>query len=150
MEIAIISKAKQGYIYNYLKANNMTLAELATHIGISYSKMCNVINFQWLPPKRRKIGDLSGKLENYFHIPIEMLFPPELTPAIAERLGRKVVQIQDVEFLCLEDTHPKYLSYEPRDNDDEEHLIMKLYEQLNTLRPHEEKCLRLIYGIGTQ
>ena len=150
MEIAIISNAKQGYIYKYLLQNNMTATDLSKRIGISPTAMGKIINFQWLPPKgKRGRGEnhYTAKLERYFKIPIDILFPPELTSEIAKKLQRKYVQIEEVELVQLEGINQKYLIYDNSDNIESENLCNALMKQLSTLNAREEKVLRLIYGI---
>lgn len=144
MEIAIVAKAKQGYIYRYMLENKMTVSQLAEHIGVRYPTMCSIINFRWTPG-RRKTNDIAERLEKYFRIPIEMLFPPELTGAILEKLGKTHVRIQEVELLSLDGINQKYLMYDNEDNED-----LDVDKILATMTPREEKVTRLLRGIGTQ
>ena len=144
MEIAIVAKAKQGYIYRYMIENKMTVSQLSERIGIPYAKMCKIINFRWTPG-RRKTNDITERLEKYFRIPIEMLFPPELTGAILEKLGKPHVRIQEVELLSLDGINQKYLMYDNEDNED-----LDVDKILTSLTPREEKVTRLLRGIGTQ
>lgn len=149
MEIAIVAKAKQGYIYRYMLENNITAAELARRLGISASSMGAIINFKWIPPQKRKIqGGYVDKLESYFNLPIEMLFPPELTKGVAEKLGRKHTHFQDVEILPLNGIQPKYLSYDPGENEKKEEQIILLQKALKTLTRREEDIIKKAYGLG--
>lgn len=153
MEIAIISKAKQGYIYKYMLQNNMTAGELAKRIGITPGEMGKIINFQWLPTRKiTKKGTIKEssyikKLEDYFKIPIEILFPPEITNEIAKKLQRKYVQIKEVELVQLEGINQKHLIYDNGNNEEAENLCNALTPILSTITAREEKVIRLIYGI---
>lgn len=143
MEIAIVAKAKQGYIYRYMVENKITVSQLAERIGLPYPTMCNIINFRWAPGRRTTNG-ITQKLEKYFGIPIEMLFPPELTGRILEKLGKTHVRIEEVELLPIEGISQKYLMYDNEDNED-----LNVDKILATLTPREEKVTRLLRGIGT-
>ncbi len=59
MEVAIVSKAKQGFIYRYLKENGITSKGLAGKIGITEQTMCSIINFKWTPTSKRE--NVAGK-----------------------------------------------------------------------------------------
>jgi transcriptional regulator with XRE-family HTH domain len=152
MEIAILVKAKQGYIYRYMLEHNMSAAQLAREIGVDSSGMGRIINFQWTPPQTKKRSRYTEKLESYFKIPIEILFPPELTAEIAQKLNRKHVRFEEVELLQLEGVNQKYLVYNSGNEDalDEEFRKKYIDKILCTLMPREEKVLRLAYGIGTE
>ncbi len=146
MEIAIVSKAKQGYIYRYMIENNMSVRELAERIGINQCEMGRVINFKWIPPRRKVKISIVERLENYFHLPIEVLFPPELTREIAEKLSKKHVEIKEVEMIALQDCDTKYLSYNPEEGMgyEQKDLINK---GLATLKPCEEDIIRRRFGL---
>ena len=149
MEVAIVAKAKQGYLYRYMVENGLTANKLAERIGITPATFGKMLNFQWIPSgrKRRKPGDMIDRLEYYFKIPIEVLFPPELTREVAKKLQRKRTSFVEVEFLQIEKVEQKYISYDPT-QDVEESVDRSLTVVLDSLTPREEKCLRLIFGIG--
>lgn len=148
MEIAIITKAKQGYIYKYMMQNNISAAELGRRIGISPSHMGQIINFQWLPPQKRKmVGGVVDRLEAYFKIPIEMLFPPELTKEITEKLKLPHIDFREVDCLQIETVNQKFLSYDPQQKDPFSEMVDFIPMALGTLTPREETCLRLRFGI---
>jgi len=44
--IAIVAKAKQGYIYKYMLENNLCAAELARQLGLRPSRMGEILNFK--------------------------------------------------------------------------------------------------------
>ena len=144
MEIAIIAKAKQGYIYRYMVEHKMTAAALAAEIGISGTQLGRIINFQWLPAGKRR-GCVTDRIEKYFRIPVEMLFPKELTQEIAQKLSRKYVNIQEVDTISLEGIGQKFLAYEP-DSDNEE-IFDRLTQTLNTLKPQEKDVLVKRFGL---
>ena len=48
-KIAIVAKAKQGFIYEYLIKHNLSMSQLAAQIGISYNTLRKIINFEWTP-----------------------------------------------------------------------------------------------------
>lgn len=149
LEVAIIAKAKQGYIYRYMLENNMTASELARRIGINPSAMGRMINFQWLPNKnKRQSRELIKKFETYFNMSIEVLFPPELTEEIREKLGRKHVHFQEFEFLRLEDIQPKYLSYDLREEEAIKEQSSEIQKALKTLKPKEEEILKKRFGFN--
>ena len=147
--IAIQVKAKHGYIYQYMIEHKINASELARQVGTDPSKIGQIINFQWIPPKRAK-GGLIDKLESFFKIPIDMLFPPELTEEIAKRLGKKQVIFKEVTLLQLQEAPSKALVYDPEENQEEEFQSRELTKSLATLRPREETCLRLLFGISNE
>lgn len=148
MEIAIVAKAKQGYIYRHMIENHLSANELARRVGLDPQRMGKIINFKWLPPKYRKGRRVVDKLEAYFKVPIEMLFPPELTKAIAARLNRKYIEFKEIETVSLECADQRFLSYDPQEANGFAEMADNLPKILCTLMPREETCLRLHYGIG--
>jgi transcriptional regulator with XRE-family HTH domain len=154
MEIAIIAKAKQGIIYRHKIENKLNARQLSERIGISYATMNNILNFRWLPPQKEDHPQSRAlkmkvvyKLQKYFNIGIDVLFPPELTKEIAEKLQGTYVNFRDVDFLQIENVNEKYLSYDPQQIDGFGEMADHIPEILGTLNPREEKCLRLRYGI---
>jgi len=148
-EVAIIAKAKQGYLYRYMLENNITAAELARRIGINPSAMGRMINFQWLPNKNNpQSAELIKKFEAYFNMPIDILFPSELTEEIREKLGRKRVHFQEFEFLQLEDIQPTYLSYDLREEEDIKEQSSEIQKALKTLTPKEEEIIKKRFGFN--
>ena len=148
MDIAIIAKAKQGYIYKYMVDNNMTASALAKEIGVKPQTMGRIINFKWMRPMRRRSGDITEKLEKYFKIPIEVLFPNELTADIAEKLGRKYVKYQEIDTIQLESISTKYLPFtEQEECFDEINIYEKLDKALNTLTNRQADIIKRRYGI---
>lgn len=157
MEIAIVAKAKQGYIYRHMIENGLSIRDLVVRTGIGHPTICNIINFKWLPPDKEKCKSPGGfarkmktvyKLQKYFNVGIDVLFPPELTEEIAEKLRGTHVDFRDVDFLQIENVNEKYLSYDPQQIDNFEEMADRVPEILNTLTRREEKCLRLRYGIS--
>ena len=148
MEIAIVAKAKQGYIYRYMREHNMSNKALAEALGTDPVMVSSILNFRWLPGKIRKKNDITERLEKFFGLPIDFLFPPEITKEIAKRLGRSFVKFEEVDLLQIENVNQKYLSYDPQQNDPAELLDNVLTLALSTLNPREETCLRLRHGIG--
>ena len=148
MEIAIVAKAKQGYIYRYLREHNMSNKDLAEALGTSQVMVSSILNFRWLPGKVRKKNDITERLERFFNLPIDFLFPPEITKEIAKRLGRSFVKFEEVDLLQIENVNQKYLSYDPHESDTAELMDYTLTSALSTLTPREETCLRLRHGIG--
>jgi len=147
MEIAFKIKAKQGFIYRYLQTHKMSQMALAKEIGIPQVTMGKIINFRWLPSSRNSHSkNLIKKLEDYFHVPIEVLFPPELTKEIAEKLGRHRVAYKEVELLSLSDVPEKYLIAQNTHNNLEE-TAFAIDGVLDTLTCLEEKTLRLRFGL---
>ncbi|MFZ2809405.1 MAG: sigma factor-like helix-turn-helix DNA-binding protein [Desulfosalsimonadaceae bacterium] len=142
MEIAVISQAKQGYIYRYMLNRGLTAAALAKEIGTDPVTMGRIINFQWLPTTRGK--RITEKLERYFHLPIEILFPPQLTAQIAERLSRKHVQVEEVEFVALEAAND--IAYIEYDSDEGMSAAKVLHEQMEKLSDSERFVLRRRFG----
>lgn len=147
--VALVVKAKQGYIYQYMRDHQISASELARQVGTSPAMMGKIINFQWVPPlKRRRNGDLVDKLESFFKIPIEILFPPELTGEIAERLGKKQVIFKEMTFLPLQEANQNALIYDAGGSQEKEAQSYVLTKRLATLRPREETCVRLLFGIA--
>ena len=143
MEIAIISKAKQGYIYKYILDHCMSASGLAREIGIAPTQMGKIINFGWLPSLRGTGPKLVKKIEDYFHLPIEFLFPPELTREIAEKLSRHHVLIEEVDFVSL--GCAKNVAYIGYDSEAEEKCSV-LDEQLAALSEREQYIVRSRFG----
>ena len=148
MEIAIVAKAKQGYIYRYMREHNMSNKALAEALGINPVMVSRILNFRWLPGKIRKKNDITERLEKFFGLPIDFLFPPEITKEIAKRLGRSFVKFEEVDLLQVESVNQKYLSFDPHESDTAELMDHTLTLALSTLNPREETCLRLRHGIG--
>ena len=148
MEIAIVAKAKQGYIYRYLREHNMSNKDLAEALGTSQVMVSRILNFRWLPGKVRKKNDITERLERFFSLPIDFLFPPEITKEIVKRLGRPFVKFEEVDLLQVESVNQKYLSFDPHESDTAELMDHTLTSALSTLTPREETCLRLRHGIG--
>lgn len=157
MEIAIVAKAKQGYIYRHMIENGMGLSDLSDRIGISSPVLRKIINFMWFPPNKEQCKSPGGfamkmktvyKLQKYFNVGIETLFPPELTEEIAEKLRGTHIDFREVDFLQIESVGEKYLSYDPQQIDGFEEMADRIPEILGTLNPREEKCLRLRFGLG--
>lgn len=159
-EIAIVAKAKQGFIYKHMKEEGISVKELARRIGISQYQLGSVINFRWLPFYKGRKGDVSSssqkivakKLEDYFHVPIEFLFPPELDRAIAKKLSRTYARFEEIDFVRLEGVSQKYLTYDVDESTEvTEALDMNMLDKvLSTLTPKEETAMRLTYGIGAK
>ena len=150
MEIVFEIKAKHGYIYKYLQQNNLTIKELSERIGVPYSTLISIINFRWVPSKRRrslKIKSVSERLEEFFHMPIEFLFPKELVPEIMERLGKKRTIVHELDLVSLNDVDQKYLTYTMDSQIETSSFYEELYKLLPTLLPREEQCLRLRWGL---
>lgn len=145
MEIAIVAKAKQGYIYRYMVEHKMSACQLAEEIGMSSAQLGRLINFQWYPKKTGRRCESLDKIEKYFKIPIEMLFPPEISEEILTRLGKKQVIIQEVEMLRLESVSQKQLIYKQTSENDVCDVVEDVLKELN---PREEKVLRLLFGIS--
>jgi len=154
MKIAIVAKAKQGIIYRHMIENDLSISELAARIGIHYGTMSRIIGFKWLPPQEKGLPGYSlkmktvYKLQKYFNMSVDVLFPPEITEEIAEHLSKTHVDIREVDLLQIENVNQKYLSYDPQQNDTAELLDSVLTSYLSTLPPRYEMCLRLRYGIG--
>jgi len=146
-DVAILAQIKQGYIYKYMQANDLTQRELARRIGIGEVILGRIINFKWLPtsPKtgRGKKSHVVKKLEQYFGFSVEVLFPPELTEEIAARLSKKHVAFKTVELLQLDCINPKYLSYEQAETEDEA-IIENL---LQCLSPQEFTVIKSRFGL---
>ena len=148
MEIAIVARAKQGYIYRYMITRNMSAKQLAGEIGIDQVTIGRIINFKWLPPKRRKKNDITEKLEKYFKIPIDILFPEEFTQEIAQKIGRKFVKFEEVDILQLESIPERYLPYiEQNELIDEESIDEAIKKALSSLTKREEDVIRRRFGI---
>ena len=151
MEVVIIAKAKQGFIYRHMIERGLSGKELADKIGLSQQMLGKILNFQWFPSNNRRAGNTISKLENYFHVPIEYLFPPEITEEIAAKLGKKRVEFRDVDLIALDSVEQEYLTYDPQEGQEEERLAAALEQNISSfLRPREEKCIRLLFGIGTE
>ena len=148
MEIAIVAKAKQGYIYRYLREHNMSNKDLAEALGTSQVMVSRILNFRWLPGKLRKKNDMTERLQKVFSLPFDFLFPPEITKEIVKRLGRPFVKFEEVDLLQVESVNQKYLSFDPHESDTAELMDHTLTSALSTLTPREETCLRLRHGIG--
>jgi DNA-binding XRE family transcriptional regulator len=158
MEIAIVAKAKQGYIYRHMIENGLSIQDLSDRIGITRQTLYAMINFRWLPPeggKNKRVGagyskkmKTVYKLQKYFNVGIDVLFPPELTEEIAEKLRGTHVDFREVDFLQIEHVGEKYLSYDPQQIDGFEEMADGIPRMLCTLNLREEKVLRLRYGIG--
>lgn len=137
MEIAIVARAKQGYIYRYMKERGMTVLQLAKEIGLPYPTMINLINFRYLPPRP---GSLTAqRLEAYFHIPTDILFPPELENAVRERMGLPRViyrEIDPADLISITDVDQRLLTYKEEINFEEKDLLDKLLAVLNPRERH--------------
>lgn len=156
MEIAFILRAKQGYIYRYMVERNITAGALAKEIGIAQTLMGRIINFKWIPSTQKLKGrnlvhkrELIRKLEDYFHLPIEYLFPPELTEEIAAKLSKRHVKIEEVEVVSLNYAQVKNIAY-VGGPDGLDKVFENIPAVLGTLHPREEKVVRLMYGIGSE
>ena len=102
------------------------------------------------PSKRRrslKIKSVSERLEEFFHMPIEFLFPKELVPEIMERLGKKRTIVHELDLVSLNDVDQKYLTYTMDSQIETSSFYEELYKLLPTLLPREEQCLRLRWGL---
>lgn len=149
MEIAIVAKAKQGYIYRYMLERGMSASALARELGTNPSMMGKIINFRWIPNSRRAEGrDLIRRIEEYFHIPIEILFPPELTREMSEKLSKRFVKIEELDLVALEGISTKYLSYDPLENADTEELLGKVMDHVSELTERQRTVIECLYGIG--
>jgi transcriptional regulator with XRE-family HTH domain len=148
MEIAIVARAKQGYIYRYLREHNLSVKELGRKIGVNQVTMSRIINFKWVPylSGRGSSGSVetAKKLERFFHLPIDQLFPPELTKEMFKKLSRDFCKIEEIEMLSLDGVGQKYLVYDNEETPDPTDAIRNI---LAGLAPREEKVLRLIFGL---
>lgn len=147
MEIAFSIKAKHGYIYRYLQENNMSAKELSKQIGLSEQTMGKLINFVWAPGRD---CDTIDKLEAYFKIPFEQLFPEPLVAAIEKKLGRKRTVYKEIDFVSLEGLDERHLIdyLTPESEIIEREIGEERMELFSTLSPREEKVLRLRLGTG--
>lgn len=99
MNIAITAKAKHGYIYRYMQEQGISASALGREIGIHPTAIGKIINFKWVPGPRS--GGVIAKLEEYFKIPIDQLFPPEFTAPLAEKLQKQYVKYAEVDLVYL-------------------------------------------------
>lgn len=156
-KIAIVAKAKQGFIYEYLIKHNLSMSQLAAQIGISYNTLRKIINFEWTPAisaprnswREIKKMEVILKIQRYFNVDIELLFPAWMTKELAEKLQTEYVDIKEIDCLQIQDVSNKLLMYEPF-GDKEDFLLNaceKIPKVLSTLTRREEICLRLRFGL---
>lgn len=155
IEIAVVSKMKQGYIYKHMIENNISANELSRRSGINNVILGKIINFKWIPSRSNyQCKKTIEKLENYFKVPIEMLFPYELTQEIADKLSKKYIHIHEIETVSLGNIDTKYLEYNPQDSIDEEREFVDMGDRINkalgTLCDKEVAVLKARFGINEE
>ena len=156
IDIAILAKIKQGFLYKYMQVNNINQAELARRIGLNAATMGKIINFKWIPTKegnghgRYQTREIIKKLEKYFGFSIEVLFPPELTAEVADKLSKKHVAFKTIETCQIEQVNPKYLSYYPDEEKDHAAEVEMTHELLACLTPQQEQVIIKRFGIGCE
>ena len=154
MKIEIEAKAKHRFLYQYMQENNMTIKELAEHIGISAVILGQMISFRYIPGSASTHPrSIARKLEAYFRIPFEDIYPQWFTDEMSAKLSGKVVKYQEVQFDQLESVPTRYLSY---DHDPEEILqdvtAERLLEEnlkkaLSRLSIKERQVMLMRYGL---
>ena len=146
MKIAFLVKAKHGHIYEYMTRNNLSAAELARQIGIHQTSMGKILNFKWRPGKIRT--SFIEKLENFFHVPIDYLFPQELTESLSNELSKKRVKIKEIDLLSLEDVKTQAIEFTPEDDAERSILVDFMKDSLDKkLTVKEGEVIkRIFYG----
>jgi hypothetical protein len=153
MRIALSIKAKNGYIYQYMKEHGLNAQQMAKEIKISLSTLREMLNFKWsyltinrnhifrkgLSPRKSKV---ITKVEEFFQLPISEICPK---PVDCEALQQEHVIVKNVDLLSLNDIKPYELTYDP--SEPEIVVIKAVHDILGTLTPHEEQVLRLTFGI---
>ena len=142
MEIAFVIKAKQGYIHKYMVSRGLSAVKLAELIGLSTGQMGDILNFKWLPTARNTV--IIKRLEDFFHIPIEILFPPELTRDVANKLSKKCVRDGEVDLLSL--SYAKETAYLPYDGEID-NLWEPVAKAMEYLTPAEQVVIRKRFGL---
>jgi len=153
MEVVILARAKQGFIYKHMKERGLSVAGLAKRIGISYRTLSLIMNFQWPRTTRHTLykshNGTVARLEAYFNVSIDEIYPLWINESNLP--GEKEISI-DYNAVTLASAPEQYLEWRPRDVD---HVVMdratdRLPALLTTLRPREEKVLRLLFGVGCE
>jgi RNA polymerase sigma factor (sigma-70 family) len=148
MEIAIVAKVKQGYIYKYMQDRGYSASRLASEIGFSQSKMGEIINLHWIPGPRSK--NVIKRLEEYFHVPIDILFPPEFTKDLADRLGKKHIKYEEIDFVALEDAPRHYLTFNPDDIRGRDDMEARVVLALDSLSSREKEVINYRFGFTSE
>lgn len=157
--IGLKIKPHHGEIFRYMVEHNLTVKQLASIIGISYTTLIAVLNFRWFPSKgnnyQRRIT--KEKLEKFFGCSIEKLFPRRLRDQIEKNKeirdllqGTTYIHKEiDLEYL------PFYAVPQIEYEEDFDEILARgeLRKKfgdlfLSALNPTEEKVIRMRFGVG--
>jgi transcriptional regulator with XRE-family HTH domain len=149
MEVALVVKAKSGFLYRYMLERGWTAADLSRDCGLSQGTVGDMINFRWLPnPDTERGQKMIQRIEEYFRVPIEIIFPPELTREIATKLSKKHVEIKELDCVALEGTNQRYLICDTGADETMEVLTDRVTAQLAWLDPQQRDVIERLFGMG--
>jgi RNA polymerase sigma factor (sigma-70 family) len=143
MKISVLVKAKNNFLTQFLAENNLNQAELAKLIGIHASIFGDMLNFRWIPVNQVYIK----RLEEFFHVPIEDIFPPELTREIASELSKKYLIEKEIDITYLPSIQHLQIPY--TENFDEALQHQGILSVIETLSTREQQIIKGRFGIDS-
>ena len=144
MKLAFDCRVKHGFICQYLEDKQMTQKQLAAEIGISVQTLIRIITINYHITNYCKTTKVIEKLEKYFKLPSEFLFPEEYHILVEKKIGRRRREYKEIELVSLESIDRRQLSYEPNYNSIEVTEIVD--KVLSDLPGRQEDVLRRRFG----
>jgi transcriptional regulator with XRE-family HTH domain len=138
MNVAAITRFKQGDLFKALHKLGWSQKELARRAHLSYSLVCDFINMKKRPNEHSANAIQSAFAEENIYVDVTAVWPATFK-GFAK--SPKVVQIQDVEPMQLEDLRQRYRFMLEQDTTNPKHLL--LHEAINdmNLTPQDKRTL---------
>ena len=144
MKLAFDCRVKHGFICQYLEDKQMNQKQLADEIGISVTTLIRIMTINYRIRKDGRTTKVIEKLEKYFKVPSEFLFPEEYQILVEKKIGSPKRVYKEIELVSLESIDRRQLSYEP-DYDSIE--VTEIVEKvLSDLPGRQEDVLRRRFG----
>lgn len=148
MKIAYQIRAKNGYLWQAVEKLG-SVKSLSTHLGIPYARMCNFINMRDYPSFRNKNSkwdwiSIETKLLELTGCLLEEIFPKEMATSEFMISPRSHTVVAEVSFEQLTSKHNDIPIEASQDKALSRSIINGV---LMTLRPREQKILRMYFGL---
>jgi transcriptional regulator with XRE-family HTH domain len=138
MNVAAITRFKQGDVFKAMHKLGWSQKELARRSGLSYGLVCDFLNMKRRPNEESANAIQRALAEENIYIDVTSVWPDSFK---GFKKSPKVVQIQDVEPMQLEDLRQRYIFMLEQDTPRPDTLLLEEAIKDMDLRPEDERTL---------